>query len=94
MKKDPKVTKEGTVPVINSKSSYPFISLINCPCLLFIVNFGLLNSFVGFIAFGFLYIIHYWIRDVIVGRKVCTVKISFGHVLILITTKPCTSERQ
>merc|ERR1712114_43436 len=41
------------------------ISLINCPCLLFIVNFGLLNSFVGFIAFGFLYIIHYWIRDVI-----------------------------
>jgi len=65
MKKDPKVTKEGTVPVINSKSSYPFISLINCPCLLFIVNFGLLNSFVGFIAFGFLYIIHYWIRDVI-----------------------------
>merc|ERR1712112_689317 len=64
-KKDSKVTKEGTVPVINSKSSYPFISLINCPCLLFIVNFGLLNSFVGFIAFGFLYIIHYWIRDVI-----------------------------
>ena len=64
MGKDPKVAKGGTLPVINSKSSYPFISLINCPCLLFIVNFGLLNSFVGCIEFGFFYIPRYWVRDV------------------------------
>ena len=41
-----------------------FISLIDCPYL-FIVKFGLRNSFLGFIAFGFLYIIRYWVRDAI-----------------------------
>ena len=56
--------KDQEVTIINSESSLPCISSINPHCVLFIVNFGLLNSSVGFIAYGFLDIIHYMIRVV------------------------------
>ena len=48
-------------------SSYPFISLINCPWLLFIIIL-LSYSFMALSGFLFIYIIiaiNYWIRDVI-----------------------------
>ena len=48
-------------------SSYPFISLINCPWLLFIIIL-LTYSFMALSGFLFIYIIiaiNYWIRDVI-----------------------------
>ena len=48
-------------------SSYPFISLVNCPWLLFIIIL-LSYSFMALSGFLFIYIIiaiNYWIRDVI-----------------------------
>ena len=48
-------------------SSYPFISLINCPWLLFVIIL-LSSSFMALSGFLFIYIIiaiNYWIRDVI-----------------------------